>query len=113
VQLQQVVLNLMINAIQAMSTTTDGPRQLTIGTREAESGGMLVLVRDSGPGLAPEALERVFEAFHTTKPGGLGLGLSICRSIIETHGGRLWATANKPRGAIFQFTLPSQADNPS
>ena len=110
VQLQQVVLNLMINAIQAMSATTDGPRHLTISTREAESGGLLVLVQDSGPGLAPEALERVFEPFHTTKPGGLGLGLSICRSIIEAHGGRLWASPNEPRGAIFQFSLPPQSD---
>ena len=71
---------------------------------------MLVAVRDSGPGLAPTALEHLFEAFHTTKPNGLGLGLSICRSIIESHGGRLWASANSPRGAVFQFTLPAQSE---
>jgi signal transduction histidine kinase len=110
VQLQQVILNLIINAIQAMSATSDGPRQLVIRTGKAESGGVLVAVRDSGPGLAPGNLEHIFEAFHTAKPGGLGLGLSICRSIVEAHGGRLWASANEPRGAIFQFTVPAHSD---
>ena len=71
---------------------------------------MLVAVRDLGPGLAPATLENLFKAFHTTKPNGLGLGLSICRSIIEAHGGRLWASANPPRGAVFQFTLPARPD---
>jgi PAS domain S-box-containing protein len=110
VQLQQVMLNLIINAIQAMSATSDGPRQLVIRTGKAESGGVLVAVRDSGPGLAPGNLEHIFEAFHTAKPDGLGLGLSICRSIIAAHGGRLWASANEPRGAIFQFTVPAHSD---
>jgi signal transduction histidine kinase len=74
---------------------------------------VLVGVRDSGPGLAPETLEHVFDAFYTTKPGGLGMGLSICRSMIEAHGGRLWATANLPRGASFQFTLPAMPNTAS
>ena len=109
VQLQQVNLNLIINAIEAMSGTADVPRELLISTGTAEPGGVLVAVQDSGPGLAPAALERLFEAFYTTKPNGLGLGLSICRSIIEAHGGRLWASANTPSGAIFHFTLPVQS----
>jgi C4-dicarboxylate-specific signal transduction histidine kinase len=104
VHLQQVILNLIINAIEAMSGVSEGPRELMIGTSKAEPG-VLVSVRDSGPGLPPANLEHVFNAFYTTKPSGLGLGLSICRSIIEAHGGRLWASANMPRGAIFQFTV--------
>ena len=109
VQLQQVVLNLIINAIEAMSEVDDGVRELQISTERDASDGVLVTVRDSGLGLAPDALARVFEAFYTTKPAGLGLGLSICRSIIEAHGGQLWATATATatRGATFQFTLPS------
>ena len=106
VQLQQVIVNLVINAIEAMSDIREGARELLISTGKSKSGGVLVAVRDSGPGLAPATLERLFEAFYTTKPGGLGLGLSICRSIIDAHGGRLWASANEPRGAVFQFTLP-------
>jgi len=109
VQLQQVILNLIINAIEAMSGTSEGSRELLISTGKADPDGVLVAVRDSGPGVAPASLERLFETFYTTKPGGLGMGLSICRSIIEAHGGRLWATANVPQGAIFQFTLPWQA----
>src|ERR1700730_999830 len=108
VQLQQVILNLIINAIEAMSGVAETPRALLICTQKAESKGVLVEVRDSGPGFAPATIERLFDAFHTTKPGGLGLGLSICRSIIEAHGGRLWAKANVPRGAIFEFSLPAQ-----
>jgi PAS domain S-box-containing protein len=107
VQLQQVILNLIINAFEAMSGISEGVRELLISTRKAEPDGVLVAVRDSGPGLAPATLERLFESFYTTKPGGLGLGLSICRSIIEAHGGRLWACANVPCGAIFQFTVPA------
>jgi PAS domain S-box-containing protein len=107
VQLQQVMLNLIINAVEAMSGLTEGPRELLISAGKAEMGGVLVTVRDSGPGLAPAALERLFEAFYTTKPNGLGMGLSICRSIIEAHDGRLWASANVSRGATFQFTLPA------
>jgi signal transduction histidine kinase len=106
VQLQQVMLNLIINAVEALSGLTEGPRELLISTGKAEMCGVLVTLRDSGPGLAPAALERLFEAFYTTKPSGLGLGLSICRSIVEAHGGRLWASASAPRGATFQFTLP-------
>jgi PAS domain S-box-containing protein len=106
VQLQQVMLNLIINAVEAMRGVSDGPRELLISTGTSDIGDVRGAVRDSGPGLTPAALERLFEPFYTTKPGGLGLGLSICRSIIEAHGGRLWASANVPHGAIFQFTLP-------
>jgi C4-dicarboxylate-specific signal transduction histidine kinase len=113
VQLQQVNLNLIINAVEAMGGVRDGPRELLISTGSAEPGGVLVAVRDSGPGLTPVTLERLFEAFYTTKPSGLGLGLSICRSIIEAHGGRLWASANVPRGAIFQFTVPAHSHSAS
>jgi PAS domain S-box-containing protein len=111
VQLQQVILNLIINAVEAMSAAGEGSRELLISTGKAESEGMLVAVRDSGPGLTPESLEHLFEAFYTTKPGGLGMGLSICRSIIEAHGGRLWATANVPQGAVFRFTLPAHSES--
>jgi C4-dicarboxylate-specific signal transduction histidine kinase len=107
VQLHQVILNLLINAIEAMIEMNEGPRELLISTQKTESEGVLVAVRDSGPGLAPDSADQVFESFYTTKPGGLGMGLSICRSIIEGHHGRLWASANTPRGAIFQFTLPA------
>jgi PAS domain S-box-containing protein len=109
VQLQQVMLNLIVNAVQAMSGVGDGARELQISTGTAESEGVLVTVRDSGPGLAPSSLERLFDAFYTTKADGMGMGLSICRSIIEAHGGRLWASANLPRGAVFQFTAPAYA----
>ena len=110
VELQQVILNLILNAIEAMSEMSEGPRELLITTGKTELGDVLVAVRDSGPGLAPAALENLFKAFHTTKPNGLGLGLSICRSIVEAHGGRLWASANATRGAVFQFTLPAHPD---
>jgi PAS domain S-box-containing protein len=111
VQLQQVILNLVINAVESLSSVREGPRELTISTAKTSSQGVLVAVRDSGSGLPAESLELVFDAFYTTKPGGLGVGLSICRSIIEAHGGRLWAAANMPRGALFQFTLPANPDN--
>jgi PAS domain S-box-containing protein len=107
VQLQQVVLNLILNAVEAMSSVDDARRELSIGTGRRGMDEILVAVRDSGPGIDPEHLERVFDSFYTTKPGGVGLGLSICRSIIDAHGGRLWAAANAPRGAAFQFTLPA------
>ena len=111
VELQQVILNLILNALEAMSEMSEGSRELLIGDRARPSRARCcVAVRDSGPGLAPAALERLFSAFYTTKPNGLGLGLSICRSIIEAHGGRLWASANSPRGAVFQFTLPARPD---
>jgi signal transduction histidine kinase len=106
VQLQQVILNLIMNAIEAISEVSGGSRELLIST-EAEAGCVLVSVRDTGPGLSLVDLERVFHAFYTTKSSGLGMGLSICRSIIEAFGGRLWATANVPQGAIFQFTVPA------
>ncbi|WP_128948503.1 GAF domain-containing sensor histidine kinase [Bradyrhizobium nanningense] len=106
VQIQQVLLNLFVNAAEAMSGTVEGPKKLIISTERDGPGGVLVAVRDSGPGLAVENTERVFDAFYTTKTSGLGMGLSICRSIIEAHQGQLWAAANVPRGAIFQFTLP-------
>jgi PAS domain S-box-containing protein len=107
VQLQQVMVNLIVNAIQATSGSGDGRRELQISTETDEAEGVRVRVRDSGPGFAPAALERVFEPFYTTKPEGMGMGLSICRSIIEAHGGRLWATGCEPRGALFQFTIPA------
>jgi len=113
VQLQQVILNLIMNAVEVMSGVSDGTREMLISTGKSESGGVLVAVRDSGPGLAPATVERLFDAFYTTKPGGLGMGLSICRSIIEAHGGRLWASANLPRGASFQFALPAIANTAS
>jgi C4-dicarboxylate-specific signal transduction histidine kinase len=106
VQLQQVILNLVLNAVEAMAAVEAGPRELLISTELTEANGVLVAVRDSGPGIDPEHVERVFEAFYTTKSSGVGMGLSICRSIIDAHGGRLWADANEPRGAVFQFTLP-------
>ena len=103
-----MILNLIINAVEAMGEAADAPRELLISTGTEESGDVRVAVGDSGPGLDPAKLERLFEPFYTTKPGGMGMGLSICRSIIEAHGGRLWAEANEPRGAIFQFTVPAQ-----
>jgi PAS domain S-box-containing protein len=110
VQLQQVILNLIINAIEAMSGVAETPRALLISTGQAEPGGVLVAVRDSGPGLDPASLEQLFNSFFTTKSSGMGMGLSICRSIIEAHDGQLCASANEPRGAVFQFTLPLQRD---
>jgi C4-dicarboxylate-specific signal transduction histidine kinase len=107
IQLQQVMLNLIINAIEAMRSESNGTRELLIATGEDGSSGVRVAVRDSGPGLEPEGFGRLFDAFYTTKSGGMGMGLSICRSIIEAHGGRVWATANAPRGAVFQFNVPA------
>jgi PAS domain S-box-containing protein len=109
VQLQQVILNLIMNAVEAMSGFCDGTRQLLIRTQQ-EKTGVLVAVLDSGPGLEAAPLDRLFDAFYTTKADGLGMGLSISRSIIEAHGGRLWASANVPRGATFEFTLPAYPD---
>ncbi|WOH56852.1 AAA family ATPase [Bradyrhizobium sp. BWC-3-1] len=106
VQLQQVVLNLVMNAIEAMSEATEGRRELLIKTDEVKSGGVLVAVSDTGPGLSQTNPERMFDPFFTTKPSGLGMGLPICRSIIEAHGGRLWAMPNEPRGAVFYMMLP-------
>ena len=113
VQLQQVILNLIINAIEAMSGLAEGARELLVSTRQSDQDAILVAVQDSGPGLDPANADRVFDAFYTTKPSGMGMGLSISRSIIDDHGGRLWASANEPRGAIFQFTLPAHSDSAS
>jgi signal transduction histidine kinase len=108
VQLQQVMLNLVVNAIQAMRGIGEGPRELQISIDAVPSeGGVRVGVRDTGPGLSPESLSRLFEPFYTTKHDGMGIGLCICRSIIEAHGGRLWAIPCEPRGALFQFTIPT------
>jgi signal transduction histidine kinase len=113
VQLQQVILNLIVNAVQAMSGVSERSRELLIGSRKDASTGVLVTVRDSGPGLNPESFDHLFDPFYTTKPGGMGMGLSICRSIIEAHGGQMWATANVPQGAIFQFTVPAHRETAS
>ncbi len=106
VQLQQVLLNVILNAVEAMSGVSEGSRELRIGTEPDASGGVLVTVQDSGPGLHPESVDRLFDAFYTTKPGGMGMGLSICRSIVEAHGGQIWAARAAGPGATVQFTLP-------
>ena len=107
VQLQQVIMNLILNAVEAMNSVEEDARELSISTRQGQTSDVLVAVQDSGPGIDPEHLDQVFAPFYTTKNAGIGMGLSICRSIITAHGGRLWAEANRPRGAIFQFTLPA------
>ncbi len=112
VQLQQVMVNLIMNAVEAMSEVSEGPRELLISTSEAEPGSVLVAVSDSGPGLPQANLDRLFEAFYTTKASGLGMGLSICRSIVQNHGGRLWATPNEPHGAVFRVMLPIGGNSP-
>jgi signal transduction histidine kinase len=106
VQLQQVILNLMINSIQAMCDLAERERELHVTTELITSEGIRVGVRDSGPGFSAENLQRLFEPFYTTKPNGMGMGLSICQSIIEDHGGKLWASRIEPQGALFQFTIP-------
>ncbi len=106
VQLQQVILNLIMNAIESMSEVSEGPRELLISTTKTEPDNVLVAISDTGPGLSQANPERIFEAFYTTKASGLGMGLSICRSIIQNHGGRLWAMPNEPRGAVFYVMLP-------
>jgi C4-dicarboxylate-specific signal transduction histidine kinase len=113
VQLQQVIINLVMNGIEAMQSVTDRPRELVIRSRQDETQQMLVGVTDCGVGFSAENADRLFNAFFTTKSSGMGMGLSICRSIMEAHGGRLWATANVPHGATFQFTLPVNADTAS
>ena len=110
VQLQQVIINLVMNGIEAMQPVTDRPRELVIRSRLDETQQVLVSVTDSGIGISAENADRLFNAFFTTKSSGMGMGLSICRSIMEAHGGRLWATASLPHGATFQFTLPVNAD---
>jgi C4-dicarboxylate-specific signal transduction histidine kinase len=105
VQLQQMILNLIINAVEAMNDVSEGSRELVIGSNVDTPDGVIVTVRDSGPGLKQDSFSQLFDPFFTTKPTGLGMGLSICRSITEAHGGRLWASANAPRSAIFQFAF--------
>jgi PAS domain S-box-containing protein len=110
IQLQQVALNLMINAIEAMAGINDATRELSVETTKSDPPGVVVAVRDSGPGLKPGSLDRLFHAFYTTKPHGMGMGLAISRSIVEAHAGRLWVSDNAPHGAIFQFRLPLGAE---
>jgi C4-dicarboxylate-specific signal transduction histidine kinase len=107
VQLQQVILNLILNAVEAMGAVTNVAREVLITTSQTEPNEVCLGVQDTGLGLSAETLPRLFEPFYTTKPGGMGMGLAICRSIIEAHGGRLWATRCVPRGALFQFTIPA------
>ena len=109
VQLQQVIINLVMNGIEAMQPVTDRPRELVIRPRHDETDQVLVSVTDCGVGVSAENAERLFDSFFTTKSSGMGMGLSICRSIMEVHGGRLWATANVPNGTTFLFTLPANA----
>ncbi len=113
VQLQQVFINLVMNGIEAMQSVMDRPRELVIRSGQDEAHRVFLSVTDCGIGISAENADRLFNAFFTTKSGGMGMGLSICRSIIEAHGGRLWATANIPHGATFQFTLPVNADTAS
>ncbi|HUA51570.1 MAG TPA: ATP-binding protein [Candidatus Sulfotelmatobacter sp.] len=107
VQLQQVMLNVIINAIEAMATPGEGPHDLLIKTARIKSGRVLIAVGDSGPGVEPADLAHIYDAFYGTKPDGLGIGLSVCRTIIRAHRGRLWATRGVPSGTVFQFTLPA------
>ncbi len=110
VQLQQVILNLIMNGLEAIEKGTNGARELSISSSQDADGNVVIAVSDSGDGLDPANLDRVFDAFFTTKPDGMGMGLAISRTIIESHGGRLWATLNSPKGAVFQFTLPTGAE---
>jgi signal transduction histidine kinase len=105
-QVQQVILNLVMNGIEAMNAIMDRPRVLRVSSRIDGPDSVLIAVTDTGTGLDPAKVDRIFDAFFTTKPEGMGLGLSICRSIIEAHGGRLWASPNPPHGSAFQFTIP-------
>jgi C4-dicarboxylate-specific signal transduction histidine kinase len=113
IQLQQVIINLVMNGIEAMQSVTDRPREMVIRSRQDETQQVLVSVADCGVGISAENADRLFAAFFTTKASGMGMGLSICRSIMEAHGGRLWAMANVPHGSTFQFTLPLNADTAS
>ncbi len=112
VQLQQVLLNLVMNGIQAMATSPDRRRELTISIARARQDYAEITVEDTGPGLDPAIAKRIFDPFFTTKPDGLGMGLSICRSIIEAHGGQLWASSRAPHGTEFHFTIPFASEPP-
>jgi signal transduction histidine kinase len=107
IQVQQVLLNLVVNAAEAMSAVQDRPRMLTLVSRRDGADAVRLEVRDTGSGIDPQRLEQVFESFYTTKEDGIGIGLSISRSIVEAHGGRLWAGPNEPHGAVFSLTLPA------
>ena len=111
VQLQQVILNLIINGLEAIAKSKDGRRELAVSSDRDKANNVVIAVSDSGEGLDTANTDRVFDAFFTTKPDGMGMGLAISRTIIESHGGRLWATANSPRGAVFQFSLPADAEH--
>jgi C4-dicarboxylate-specific signal transduction histidine kinase len=113
VQLQQVVLNLLMNGIEAMSSVADRPRELVITTRNVEPDQVQVTVEDAGTGLDPTAMDKIFDPFYTTKPSGMGMGLAICRSILQAHGGRLWAMAKDGPGTLFHFTLPTSREEES
>jgi signal transduction histidine kinase len=106
VQLQQVLLNLIMNGVEAMSGVTERTRELSVSSTLAESGSVLVAIEDTGTGLDPAVAERMFQPFFTTKPDGLGMGLAICRSIVEAHGGRLWVSPREPHGTDVRFTVP-------
>jgi signal transduction histidine kinase len=108
-QIEQVILNLILNGSEAMTADMHRSRVLRVSSRMAEPGNILIAVADTGMGLDPTKVDYIFDAFFTTKPEGMGMGLSICRSIVEAHGGRLWASSNSPRGSIFQFTMPIAA----
>jgi signal transduction histidine kinase len=110
IQLQQVIINLVMNGMEAMASVTDRPRELKILSR-CDTDQVLIAVQDSGVGIDPGDVDRLFNAFFTTKPSGMGMGLSICRSIIEAHGGKLWASGNVGAGATFQFTLPAYREH--
>jgi C4-dicarboxylate-specific signal transduction histidine kinase len=110
IELQQVILNLVMNGSEAMDTVTDRPREMVIRSSAQESDKVLVAVQDSGTGIDSQNLDKIFDTFYTSKPQGMGMGLAISRSIVENHGGRLWATANAPWGAVFQFMLPVNSD---
>jgi PAS domain S-box-containing protein len=112
IQLQQVILNLVVNANEAFRAVIDGPRELVISSIRGASNDVLVTVSDTGPGFDGAKLEKIFDPFYTTKPEGMGIGLAVSRSIVEAHGGKLWATANEPRGALFQLTLPGPHGEP-
>jgi signal transduction histidine kinase len=113
VQLQQVILNLIRNGIEAMSALTLRPRVLRVSSQTDEHGNVIIAVTDTGTGLDPAKVDCIFDPFFTTKPEGMGMGLSICRSIVEAHGGRLWASPNLPYGSVFRFTLPVMVDSSS
>jgi signal transduction histidine kinase len=109
-QLQQVVLNLILNAVEAIGSSETRPRRLQVRTGKSTDGNIVVAVADTGPGVDASTMDHIFDAFFTTKTGGLGMGLSICRSIIEAHGGRLWVSPNEPGGSVFSFTLRAARD---